>query len=194
MQQEVKYLSLQSQYLFLNAFSNYNNCPMLETTLRSTIQDLSTSLSEVVAFEENNGNNEYTLRQKVILRRYTLDNLRYWLLAKESKQKCNLDVVPILYFYTPDCPSCPNQGTILTYFKDLFGEKVLVFPINLELRTEEPLVEVMMSQFNIDEYPTLIVDNVKYEGVVKKEQLQEIICNSLHNSAPCLTLSLNSTS
>lgn len=183
-EQEVNYLSLQLQYLYLNTFINYNNCPILSTTLKETIEDLSNSLSEVVAYEEEK---EIADEKKTItLRRYTLDNLRYWLLARESKIKCNLNIVPILYFYATECPSCPNQGTILSYFKNVFGEQVLVFPINLDLRAHEPMVEITMSQFKISKYPTLVIDNKKYEGVVQKEQLQQIICSSLKNSSQCL--------
>lgn len=182
-EQEIKYLSLQLQYIYLTSFSNYNNCPILSTTLKATIKDLSDSLGEVISFEEEK---ELTASQRgLIMRRYLLDNLRYWLLAKESKQKCDLDIVPIIYFYATDCPSCPNQGTILTYFKKVFGEQVLVFPINLDFRTEEPMVEIVMNQFDIKKYPTLVIDNKKYEGVVKREQLQEVICSSLKHSEYC---------
>ena len=119
------------------------------------------------------------------MRRYLLDNLRYWLLARETKQKCDLNTVPIVYFYSTKCPSCPNQGTVLTYFKKLFGEEVLVFPINLDFRSQEPMVEIVMLQFDVTKQPTLIIDNKKYEGVVQKEQMHEIICNSLTNSEHC---------
>ena len=182
--QEIRYLSLQLQYLYLSSFSNYNNCPILSTTLKETIADLSDSLGEVIAYQEEE--NGISSKEKVIVQRqYILDNLRYWLLARESKQKCDLDIVPILYFYTEECPSCPNQGTILSHFKNIFGDKVLIFPINLDLREEEPMVEIVMNQFNISRYPSLIVNNKKYEGVVKQEQMQSIICESLNNASQC---------
>jgi hypothetical protein len=181
-QQEVKYLSLQTQYLYLNAFDNHNNCPVLSGALKSAVEDLSASLSEVVATEEEKSSDS---SNTAITRRYALDNLRYWLLAKESKDKCNLDIVPILYFYSADCPSCPNQGTILSYFKNKFGEQVLVFPINLDLRGQEPMVDIVIGQFNITKYPTTVIDDKKYEGVVKEEQLQQIICSTLLASPNC---------
>jgi len=184
MEQEIKYLSLQSQYLYLNSFDSYNNCPVLSGALKNTVEDLSNSLSQVVASEE--GKKISDARKNLIMRRYLLDNLRYWLLAKESKDKCNLDIVPILYFYSSDCSSCPNQGTILTYFKKLFGEQVLVFPINLDFRNQETMVDIVLEQFNITKYPTIVIDNKKYEGVVMKEQLQKTICDSLRSSPNCL--------
>ena len=184
MEQEAKYLSLQVQYLYLNSFRSYNNsCPVLSATLKETVEDLSDTLSEVIAYEEEE---EVTdKRKEVVMRRYALDNLRYWLLAQEGKKECHLDLVTILYFYATDCPSCPNQGTILTYFKKQFGEKVLIFPINLDFRTKEPMIEIAMAQFNITKYPTIIIDNKKYEGVIKKEELEPIICKSLKESEYC---------
>ncbi len=186
MEQEVNYLSLQSQYLYLNAFSSYDNCPMLSSALKGTIKDLSDSLSEVIAYEEQDEKKLSEKRKQIIMRRYLLDNLRYWLLAKESKDKCDLDIVPILYFYSSECPSCPNQGTILSYYKQLFGEKLLVFPINLDFREQEPLVDIIMSQFNIVKQPTLVIDSVKYEGVLNKEQLLKLICSSVKESEQCV--------
>ncbi|MBI2665038.1 hypothetical protein HYX12_00260 [Candidatus Woesearchaeota archaeon] len=182
-EQEANYLSLQLQYLYLNSFSEYDNCPILSATLKKAVVDLDNTLSQVVAYEEEKDIS--SKRKEIIQRRYVLDNLRYWLLAKESKQKCDLDIVPIIYFYTEDCPSCPNQGTILSYFKNVFGERVLVFPINLKLNEQEPMVEVVSSLFEVDSYPSLVIDHKKFEGVVKKEQLQKIICDSLENAPEC---------
>ncbi len=183
MNQDINYLSLQMQYLFLTSFSNLDNCPMISATLRAAVKDLEESLSEVIAYEEEQDVPES--RREIVMRRYALDNLRYWLLSLESKQKCNLDIVPIMYFYSTNCPSCPNQGTVLTFFKNKFGEKVLVFPINTELKQQEPMIEIIMSQFNINKLPTIIVNNKKYEGVVGQDQLQQIICEHLDNAAEC---------
>ena len=181
--QEVRYQSLQLQYLFLTSYNNQNNCPVLTTTLQETITDLSDSLSEVVTYEEENKGTE---SQKIaVQRRYLIDNLRYWLLAKESKQKCQMDVLPVLYFYQKNCANCPQQGTILTYFKNSLEDKLLVFPINLDLADSEPMAKIMKSQFNVTQFPTIVVNDQKYEGMVDKQKMQEIICSSLKEIPLC---------
>lgn len=183
-EQEIDYLSLQLQYLYLTTFSNNKaNCPILATTLIDTIADLSDSLSEIIQFEEENS--DLNKRKQLVQRRYLLDNVRYWLLAQESQKKCNFDTSYILYFYTSDCSSCPNQGTILSYYKKIHGEQLLIFPINLDLEKEEPVIRMLRSQFNVTSYPTLIINNQKYEGVIKKDELGKIICNTLNNSDKC---------
>ena len=187
-EQEVKYLSLQLQYLYLSSLNNQNNCPILATALQETIGDLSDSLGEVIAYEENDNANSMSNKRKIsVQRRYILDNLRYFLLAKESRKQCNLKIIPILYFYAEDCSSCPTQGTILSFYKKIYGEKLLVFPINIDLRSEEPMVEIVMKQFNVTKYPTLIIEGKKYEGVVQNEQMQNIICETLPELAECNT-------
>ena len=183
MEQEVRYLSLQMQYLYLNSFSSYNNCPILTTALKATVEDLSNSLGEVISYEEENKASDK--RKDLVMRRYFLDNIRYWMLVKESQEKCQMEIVTILYFYSEDCPSCPSQGTILTYFKTLFGEQVLVFPINLRYQESEPMIDIITSQFEVTKYPTLVINDKKYEGVMDQEQLQQIICISLTSAPQC---------
>lgn len=182
--QDVDYLSLQLQYIYLTSFSNHNNCGILSATLKQAVKDLSESLSKVVGYEEEQKSMDG--RKMLTLRRYALDNLRYYLLARQGKESCDLEIVTVLYFYSIECPSCPTQGTILSYFKQIFGEKLLVFPINLDLRDEEPMIEIAMQQFNVTKYPTLVIDEHKYEGVVRKEQLQEIFCRSIPDKEYCL--------
>ncbi len=181
--QDANFRSLQLQYLFLTSFDNDHSCPILSTTLKEAVRDLDDSLSRVIAEEEKKASSK---QQNILVQKlYILDNLRYWLLAMEAKEKCNLKMVPILYFYTEKCASCPNQGTILTYFKKTFGEQVLVFPINGDLREEEATVEIVINQYNITKVPSLIIDSQKYEGVIRQEELQGIICKTLRDAEQC---------
>jgi hypothetical protein len=182
-EQDVNYLSLQLQFLFLSAFENEHNCPVLLSTLQQSVDELSKSLSKILDFEKQNSlsQDDYTILE----RRYTLDNLRYWILADRAKESCDLDIVSILYFYSETCESCPGQGTILTYFKKVFGEQVLIFPINVDLKETEPMVKIATSMHDVQDLPTLIIEKEKYTGIVKKNDLQEIICDVLKTSPEC---------
>ena len=182
-EQDVNYLSLQLQFLFLSALENEQSCPVLLGTLQQSVDELSKSLSKILDFEKQNSISE---KDYVILeRRYTLDNLRYWILANQAKTRCDLDIVSILYYYTDTCESCPGQGTILTYFKKVFGEQVLIFPINVELKNTEPMVQISTAMHKITTIPTLVIEEQKYTGIVKKNTLQSIICSELTYSDQC---------
>ena len=182
-EQELSYLSLQLQYLFLNTFEDKGDCAVLFKTLQDTIDDLSGSLSKVIDYEKEESIDKEEFQ--FIAKRYTLDNLRYWLLANKAKERCDLDIVTTVYFYSDDCDSCPSQGMILTYFKKLFGDQLLVFPINIDQREKEPMVDLMMSLYDINKYPSIIVEGEKFEGVVKKNLLQDIICENLVYNEDC---------
>ena len=114
--QEVDYLSLQFQYLYLTTLKDKNaSCSVLHSAMEESIMDLSKSLDTFIKYKEETKINKERYGQ--IGRNYILDNLKYWLFAKKTKEECDLDVVNILYFYSENnCPTCPNQGVILTYF------------------------------------------------------------------------------
>lgn len=145
--------------------------------MEKSIKDLSESLEDFIQYKEEAKINKEDY--EIVERRYILDNLRYWLLANKAKEECNLDVVSILYFYSgTNCLTCPNQGTILSYFKKLFGDNLLVFPIDMDYEDKEPMLEILRSQHKLIEYPTLIIDGRKYEGIMGNEELKKIICES----------------
>ena len=88
-------------------------------------------------------------------------------------------MVSVLYFYSlKDCTVCPDQGVILTYFKKIFDERLLVFPINVDLEKEEPFIKIMRSRYNITSYPSIVIQEKKHEGVVQKTDLSRLICGA----------------
>jgi len=186
-EQEVNYMSLQFQYLYLSSLRDENvSCPVLHTALDDTVRQLSRSLDEYQSYKKDTTINaeEYLLTG----RRYLIDNLRYWFLAKESRERCNFDVEIILYFYSSKyCDECPNQGTILTYFKKLYGEQVLIFPIDIDLEPSEPLITILKTRYDVTTYPTIVSFDKKYEGFLSKEVLGKIICDSFVDKDSCKT-------
>jgi len=180
--QKVDYQSLQFQYVYLTQIKDTkNNCKVLQIALRDAITDLSKSLEQFKQYKEK------SLREldnkEIIQRRYLLDNLRYWLFFQEIRQSCTeIDKVPILYFYSEnDCDSCINQGIIMTHFKKVFKDKVLIFPINIDLRENEAMVEILINTYDVTRYPTLVIEDEKYEGYIGKTNLANVICSNFRS-------------
>jgi hypothetical protein len=183
-QQELDFKSIQFQYLYLTTLEDpEESCTVLQTTLKEAVVELSESLSNYQKFKEKTQINADQYRS--VGRRYVLDNVNYWTLAQKSKTACGLDVVNVLYFYHDDCDTCPNQGVILTYFKNVFGDKFLVFPIDAELASDEPVIEILLNKFNVTAYPTIIIENEKFEGVVSPKQLKDVVCSEFKNESTC---------
>ena len=172
-EQEINYMSLQLQYLFLTTFDLSENCAVLQTSLRDSIDDLSDSLAQVIEFEEQEDfvSDEFVMLQ----RRYTLDNIRYWVLAEKSKMSCGTSTQSILYFYQDDCETCPDQGTVLTYFKKLMQDDLLVFPINTDV--DDPMVDIMVNLYGVESYPSLVINSTLYTGLQRKDVLEDILCD-----------------
>jgi hypothetical protein len=181
---ELEYSSLQFQYLYISTLEKgEESCEVLNTALEKTIAQLGESLDQFLEYEKRSNLNKRDY--EIIKRKYLLDNIRYWLLAKRAKELCNLDKVTILYFHSiKDCDICPEQGVVLTYYKKIFGERLLVFPINIDLETEESMITILRSRYNITTYPSIIVEDNLYEGVVGKKKLKKLICSSFKDEQP----------
>ncbi len=182
--QDLNYKSLQLQYLYLTTLEEpETSCQILQAALTSSIEELSYSLEQYEKYEKDTQINK--AQYELIARNYLLDNIRYWIFSKRTKEICEDDVINVLYFYSLDnCNICPNQGTILSYFKTKLQDQILVFPINTDL--DEDFIELLELQYGIKTLPTIIVNDEKYEGVVSKERLTQIICNNSMNKERCL--------
>ncbi|MCF7860799.1 hypothetical protein K9M79_01020 [Candidatus Woesearchaeota archaeon] len=184
-EQEVAYQSVQLQAYFLSSILNNNaSCSVLHATLEDTIADLDYSLDKLVEYDKDSRikKDEFDL----LKRRYTLDNIKYWLMAKQAKDICEKDLVLVLYFYSGEnCSICPDQGVILTYFKKKLNDKLLVFPIDVDMADDEPMIKLIQKAYKIYQYPTLIIDGIKYEGVTQKNDLGNIICSDIESDSAC---------
>ena len=113
--------------------------------------------------------------------------MKYWLFAQKAKKTCNSEFTTILYFYSDNCPTCPDQGVILSYFKRKLENKLLVFPININLEEQEYIIRILKSQNNVtnNKLPVIVIGNKTYQGVVSKKELGKILCELFENSEIC---------
>ena len=148
-QQKSDYESLQWQYLFLTSSTDKNQtCVVLQAALEKSIVDLGASLDKIQSYKKESQINQEDY--DVIERLYLINNLNYWLLASKTKKECGEDYITILYFFSEkSCPSCPDQGVILTYYKKMYQEKLLVFPINLDVENQEASIGILRNIYNI---------------------------------------------
>ena len=184
--QQDDYRSLQLQYLYISKLeNNTKSCSILRIALEESIEDLSFSLDKVQQYEKESTFNSREFER--IKRTYILDNLRYWMFSKSVKETCKDDIINILYFYsTKKCDVCPNQGTILTYFKKKLKDDLLVFPIDVDYLGEEKMIKILMTQYNITKLPTLVVDDILYSGIHSRNEMKKIICQHSKNKERCL--------
>lgn len=178
--QELDTKSIQLQYFLLNSLPEQDNlsaCAVMKVTLEESTKNLHYSLEKIESFKKESIFNKEKYEQ--LQRGYMIDNIQYWTFARRARNTCKINILPILYFYSETkCDKCPDQGVVLTFFKKKFGDSLLVFPINADLREKENLVEILESYYGVDEYPTIVIKDQKFEGMIDKETLQREICSS----------------
>lgn len=181
--QKLDFESLQLQYLYLNVLSKEQNCPVAQTALQKNLNQIDKTRIQLEGFLATilNENNEDFLNLK---REYMISELRYWLLSIQVREICGNENVPILYFYSNnDCGDCVLQGNILTFLKDRYAEKILIFAIDADF-DREPGIDIMKVSYGVKTTPALVVDDETYEGLMTKEDLFEIFCEDFKELFP----------
>jgi hypothetical protein len=171
--------SLQLQYYYLATIENStqkSTCPIIQKILEKNLKVLQPVLEKLIEYEEGKENID-SAEYKILKRKYIIYNVRYLLLSEKAQKECGSDVVNIIYFYSgKECPHCGYQGSILTHLKNILKERLLVFPIDSDYRDEEPIVDILLLDYNVTKYPTLIINGVKYEGFLSEKELVNILC------------------
>jgi hypothetical protein len=173
--EKLDYSSMQLQYAFIDQLSQENNCPAVSKTFEQNINNLEDARMRLENYDEDAklGKDDFI----VLKREYTHAQIRYWLLAKKTKEICDAELSSILYFYANNelCPRCEDQAFILTYLKKRFKQKLMIFALDSDL-VEEPLISILKDTYNLTFYPTLIIDDEKYEGFTEKDDILRVIC------------------
>jgi hypothetical protein len=174
--EKLDYNSLQLQYAYIDQLSQEKNCDAVSKTFESSVKSLIETSERLENYEQNANLNKEDLH--VLKREYILAQLNYWLLAKRTKKICNRDLVSILYFYSTkeECPDCERQAFILTYLKNEFKDKLLIFALD-STYVDEPMIEMLKDQYGISRYPTLIIEGHVFEDFIPKDELLKTICS-----------------
>ncbi|MCK4669685.1 MAG: hypothetical protein KAT43_00670 [Nanoarchaeota archaeon] len=174
----VAFSSSQMQYEYLSEFTSNETCNSVFDTYYRSLEDLDKTQRRLESFSKNEKINHKQF--DLLKREYLLSEIKFWLLAKKIKDQCNSDMVPLLNFHSDPkiCPDCDEQSFVLNYLKKKFGQKLLIFSFNLK-DINEPMVNVLKMSYNVTSLPTLIVEDLKFEGFTARDELEPAICARL---------------
>ena len=175
--EKLDYSSLQLQYAYIDQLSQEKNCDAVSKTFEKNIIQLENTRERLENYEQNANLNKKDLH--ALKREYIIAQLNYWLLAKRIKKICNRDLVAILYFYSTKekCPDCGKQAFILTYLKQQFKDKLLIFSFDSTYK-DEPMIGMLKDQYGINKYPTLVIEEEVFGGFIPKDEILKTICSS----------------
>lgn len=173
-QQRVEYSSLQLQYQLIDEIRQDGDCAALQTTFNQNIKSLENSRIRLESYQQDSATNEQ--EYQVLAREYTHAQMRYYLLAQSIQNLCDSEISSILYFYDQNCSECDNQAFVLTYLKRLIGDNLLVFSFNRELAQQEPTIQLLMNRYQIEDFPSIVVNGQTYQGLQSRNKLLDELC------------------
>lgn len=138
------------------------------TTLAGELSDLGTRL----AYAENQlgTDNEQVIRLK---ERYSLLEIRDYLLMRQLASACGIKPVTVLYFYSNagDCSDCDKAGYALSYLRTTYPAlRVYSFDYNLDLGALKTLIAVTRIEKNL---PAFIINGKRSYGFTSLEDLEK---------------------
>lgn len=128
-QLSIDILSLDTQ------FSLLQTAPCDSATSSATLISGLSDLSDRLSYAENQlgSDNPQVIRLK---ERYSLLEIRDYLITKQIAKTCGTKPVTVLYFYSNagDCENCDKAGYALSYLRDTYPQlRVYSFDYNLDL-------------------------------------------------------------
>lgn len=138
------------------------------TMLAAELSDLGSRL----AYAENQlgSNNEQVIRLK---ERYSLLEIRDYLLTKQLASACGIRPVTVLYFYSNagDCSDCDKAGYALSYLRTTYPAlRVYSFDYNLDLGALKTLVAITKIENTL---PAFVIEGKRSYGFTTLEDLEK---------------------
>ncbi|MFA5050241.1 MAG: thioredoxin family protein [Candidatus Micrarchaeia archaeon] len=104
---------------------------------------------------------------------YFLLELKSYLLFEKVNSLCKTDKTIILYFYSKDCPDCILQGKELDLISEQMKGKIRIYSFDGSISSSA--VESIKERYNITNYPSLVINGNKEEGLKNKNEINNII-------------------
>lgn len=161
-------LSLETQFQLLQELS----CKDIKenSVLSREVANLSSRLSYTEA--QLGADNEEVKRLK---RQYSLLQIKDMLLMKRVAQKCKLEPVFILYFYSnkQDCPECTKQGLVLTALSEKYPRlRIYSFDYNLDVPALNTLIKISDVEGVL---PILVINEKVVNGFQSVDEIEKMI-------------------
>lgn len=166
---QLKSFNLQKEFLKQGKIS----CNVISSIIGKNMDNLAHKMSLIESYSESSWNEE---QFKLRLRDYFLTEIEFYNIIKEIENECGESYVKIIYFY--DDNKYDTQGDILSYLKKLYPNKILTFNYLVE-NNNEPNIEILRENYEIEMYPSLVINEKVYQGHQEVEFLQEVICEEL---------------
>lgn len=107
-------------------------------------------------------------------RKYFLLELKLYGLINNINHECDKKYIPILFFYDTEYTDSETQGYILSDLSEKYPNNLIVFAFDKNYE-DEPLLNILISRFNITKTPTIIINNeIKIDRLIYLKEIEQI--------------------
>lgn len=124
--------------------------------------------------------NVFTPEVKQEWKRYVLLQTQFWFNSIELKERCDLQYQNVVHLYRlenlPQEEFINNkvQSSVLLELKERCGNKIMLIPLTTDLDLVS--VETIVKQYNIEQFPAVIVDEkYVFQGLTSLEELMKVV-------------------
>lgn len=166
-------LSTETRYSLLEQTScdHITTSNEVEFGLSAELNDLARRLKFMES--QLDANNENVI---FIKKYYTLLQIKDYILVEELNKRCGQELFTILYFHGGDCKDCRRQSLVLDELVSEFpGTRVYW----LDRDVQTPAMETLVSLYDIDIAPTMVVAGKTYKGYTGLEDMIALLPDEL---------------
>ncbi len=161
-------LSLETQFeLFQESSCSSLSNPVLSDEINALADRLSYAESQRGIDDED----VITLKKY-----YSLLEIKDYLVMKKVDNRCDVNPISILYFYTNDegCEDCAKQGYVLTKLRSDYPLlRIYSFDYDLDLNAVKTLITI--NKIPKDQLPALVIEGKTYTKFQSVEDIRKII-------------------
>ncbi len=157
-----------------------SECRAMKNWIDTSMPEIEDLRKKVAAHERSS--KFKTSEYKTLKKRYMNLLIQNMIEVRTLEKSCDSEMVDVIYLYTKkDCGACEDQGTVLTYLRDEYDERLAVYPLDTDLDMKH--INFVENFHNVSSYPALIIEGKVYKGFRSKQELEGIISQQINVTA-----------
>jgi len=158
--------NLQLEQTFAESLTHEQMCNFSSISLNDMVQQLGYYWSKLpYRIEEYERNSEISEDYLLLKNQYAILSIRTWIIAKNQYDKCNVNMVHGLYFYSVYCDVCVKQGEQIDRLSKKIvdsGSNLIMFPV--DFNSDHSIIRNLKNYYNINSTPAIIINDKVFQG------------------------------
>ena len=170
----------QRSTVLTNALANElgsEECSAQRIVAEQNLKDLYNVRTQVVQHQQSS--KIENPRFENLKEQYLLITLENYLRRQSLERNCNDTKIEILYFHSDSCDKCQGQGKMLTKYRTIYDDEILVYPLDTDYDLEP--INFLERYYEIEEYPSIVVEDKVMQGWTTRAQLTNAIESRMNN-------------